>query len=148
MSGFRRLRKVATMMMYTSRMATSMAMPSVRNTSLVTSVAPASSHVAPAGSVTLSSAAWTAEEAAPMLLFTDCAVMLAVRSPFTCVTCTGAFTSAIVAMELIGTMPVALGTGRRSRSPLTAPGIGGSVIFRTVSSAGRAPASVGTTPSG
>ena len=84
----------------------SMAMPSVRKTSLVIWVAPPElpgralrqlqHRRAPSG---------LAPEEAPMLLATDVAVTLAVRAPSTCVTCTGALTSATLAIELSGTMP-------------------------------------------
>jgi hypothetical protein len=129
-------------------MATSMAMPSERKTSLVACVAPPSSQVAPAGSVTPSSALFTAVEAAPMLLSTEVAVMLAVRAPSTWVTWTGAFSSTTLAMSPSGTMPLVPGTGNRVRTWLTAPGSGGTVISPTMSCAGSVPAVVGTVPSG
>ena len=83
-----------------------------------------------------------------MLLSTDVAVMLAVRAPSTCVTCTGALTSTTLAIELSGTMPEVPATGIMESTLLTAPGSGGTVIWPTMICAGRMPAVVGTVPSG
>src|SRR5680860_653046 len=144
-SGCSRLRKVPTMMRYTTSIATSMAKPRLRNMSFICSLAPAISQRAPSGSSRSARAVSTSVLVWPTLLETAAAEMVTVRSPSICVIWAGPAASSTVATLDRGTGPAPpIRVRPLSCSEVAAPSVRrGRVIL-----AGSGPSSVGTSPAG